>query len=390
MRILYITTNLFQRSNSAAIRNTALIKGLLSNDTSITILTVDVRAEMKGNSIVTNFDKCKILSYDLGLERYQRLGNKSNTKSTLINNVIKKLKTIVKDYFFFPDNYKGFIKAVMNDDHSNYDLIISSSDLKSSHFAALEIVKKYGYQGKWIQIWGDPWHRDINLKKNMVGFVKKKEYKMLKEADHIVYVSEPTLRLCVADFPDLASKMSYIPRSFFKEVIVDRNLSKESVSILYTGILGDNRDIYTFLNSIDEKIFNLRMYGNYSNEELKKLCKYKNVKTFESVDYECVLEEISKSDVLLYLGNKGEGSQIPGKLFDYLGSNLPIVCLVYDKEDEVSVFLKSLKNVFLVSYEEIERNEGISENMIKFIKSSFQIDETYSPKNIANKILKLL
>ena len=79
--------------------------------------------------------------------------------------------------------------------NEKFDYIISSSDSKTSHFIAREIIKSNNLIVPWIQIWGDPWSDDIGIKNcNFLTKyrIKKNEKKLLKEADKIFYISELT------------------------------------------------------------------------------------------------------------------------------------------------------------------------------------------------------
>jgi len=54
-----------------------------------------------------------------------------------------------------------------------------------------------------------------------------------------------------------------------------------------------------------------------------------------------VLRVQASSDVLVYLGNKLD-TQVPGKIFEYMGSRRPILCIIQNKKDPVAKIVRNL------------------------------------------------
>ena len=105
------------------------------------------------------------------------------------------------------------------------------------------------------------------------------------------------------------------------------------------------------------------------------------IKIFSRVSFEEVLEIYKNSDVLVYIDNLYNSTQIPGKIYDYFGTNKTILGL-YENEN-VKEILKKYDRIELI------KNQGIFElnSVIKSINTK-NVMEKFSPKNIANDFIE--
>ena len=151
------------------------------------------------------------------------------------------------------------------------------------------------------------------------------------------------------------------------------------------GSLNINRKIDDFLDDIsiyndkNDREIKLYLYGEYSESILNILSKYNFVNIYSTVDYEEVLDIFSKSSLLLFIGNKVGATQIPGKLFDYLGTNLPIICITTDKN--LISFLSKYKNCLIY-------DSDISTIVDKILYHKFDSVDEFSPTIVATKVLE--
>ena len=88
-----------------------------------------------------------------------------------------------------------------------------------------------------------------------------------------------------------------------------------------------------------------------------------------------------KSDVLVYIDNLYNSTQIPGKIYDYFGTNKLILSLY--ETNETKKFLEQFNRVELI---ENNKEFDIGEIIKKINKD--HILEEFSPKNIAKIFLK--
>ncbi|MFC7056127.1 hypothetical protein ACFQOY_09925 [Enterococcus alcedinis] len=201
MKILYISSLVLKKNSSASIRNVGLINGLVSNGHEVSVLTIKYPDSFQDSYLSDSISKdVKIYQSELKLlSKYLSVqaGKKENNKKTNNHNVnrssvFRLFKKIVKDIYFFPDTDKEWVSMynqTMFTEH--FDLIISSSDTKTSHFVAEKITRKFP-GSMWYQIWGDPWNDDMNISKLNKIRARHREKKMLEKADKVFYVSLPT------------------------------------------------------------------------------------------------------------------------------------------------------------------------------------------------------
>ena len=393
MKILYVTTS-FLRNESASIRNISLVNGLVENDVEVDVLTLDYSKELEDSFLKSsvnekiNIKKIDVKKFNSILNKVNSLKNGSKNSSSK-KSCLLKMKNILKNILFFPD---VLCEGIKNSDDINftkkYDYIISSSDSKTSHFIAERVIKKNNFNNiPWIQIWGDPWADDTGL--NQLNFLLKKrvennEKRLLKKADKIFYLSDITAERIKNKYPYLKEKVFILYRSYLKKII-SKNDNKNIVCS-YTGTI-KNRNVLPILNAIknynenfSKKII-LNFYGIENNENINFLG-YDFVNIFPRVSFEEVLNIYSKSDILLYVDNLHNSSQIPGKIYDYFGTNKVILALIEGKETEK--FLEKFKRADI--YENKEEKISLSEVIEKL--DSYKVKEEFSPKNIAKKFIQ--
>ena len=386
MKILYITTSLL-RNESASIRNISLINGIVENGNEVDILTLDFLEKFEDKFLKTFLTK-ETKIYKVKIPKFNKISNKRKEKNKNFKFILK-LKNIIKEFLFFPDIYSESIKnskeIVINKDE--YDFVVSSSDSKSSHFIAKNIIKNNNLMQQWVQIWGDPWGNDINVR--TLNFltkyrIKKEEKKLLEKATKIFYISELTSETIKNKYPLFSNKIFTLNRSYLKEINSKNDQQKFIFS--YTGSIL-NRNITPLIDSIEkynennDKKIELNFYGINEQDFNFDILNKNFIKIFSRVSFEEVLEIYKNSDVLVYIDNLYNSTQIPGKIYDYFGTNKTILGL-YENEN-VKEILKKYDRIELI------KNQGIFElnSVIKSINTK-NVMEKFSPKNIANDFIE--
>ena len=382
MKILYITTSLL-RNESASIRNISLINGIVENGNEVDILTLDFLEKFEDKFLKTFLTK-ETKIYKVKIPKFNKRKEKNKNFKFIL-----KLKNIIKEFLFFPDIYSESIKnskeIVINKDE--YDFVVSSSDSKSSHFIAKNIIKNNNLMQQWVQIWGDPWGNDINVR--TLNFltkyrIKKEEKKLLEKATKIFYISELTSETIKNKYPLFSNKIFTLNRSYLKEINSKNDQQKFIFS--YTGSIL-NRNITPLIDSIEkynennDKKIELNFYGINEQDFNFDILNKNFIKIFSRVSFEEVLEIYKNSDVLVYIDNLYNSTQIPGKIYDYFGTNKTILGL-YENEN-VKEILKKYDRIELI------KNQGIFElnSVIKSINTK-NVMEKFSPKNIANDFIE--
>lgn len=385
MKILYVVSRPLQINTSASVRNRATILGLLENGHEIHVFTTepDVNHPAYDSSLVPQGITATYVRLN-GAQTFARFSRKISFLKS-IRRFIYKLMSKSEIY----DNLKGIIYHIDKVDLSNsYDVIISSSDPKSSHLFVKKLLdsNRKVFNGRWIQIWGDPFLGDITLGKNkQIKKIKKEESDLIAAADKVIYVSALTLEEQKKLYPISSDKMTYCPIPYSEKIIYSlRDLKTISpLELIYCGDYNSSvrnlLPLYKAVNSMDN--VHLTICGN-SDKPLKSTDK---VTVFGRVSYSKVKELEEKADILIHLSNLS-GSQIPGKIYQYSGTNKPIMFILDGNED---LLLKQFKQ-----YDRFEfaRNElqSISNSIKKIIQDNIlkkPLDD-FSKSIIANQILK--
>ena len=287
---------------------------------------------------------------------------------------------------FFPDTLSESIKKSKDINLKKYDYIVSSSDSKTSHFIAKDIIlKQKDNIIPWIQIWGDPWQSDIGL--SNIDFITRNRIKyheknLIKKATKVFYISELTSNYIKKIYPEFRNKIEVLSRSYVQK-IESRSEPQNNIIFSYTGTIL-NRNLEPIISCIEEynklnkKKIELRFYG--INEKLEILEK-SFIKFYPRISFEKILKVYKDSDVLIYIDNLGETTQIPGKIYDYFGTNKVILGL-YESE-KIKEYLEKFQRI------EFYRNIKDKINLEKIVYEigKKKVLKEFSPKNVAKEFI---
>ena len=220
MNILYVVSRPLEINTSASIRNRATILGFIENGHTVDLFTTepDKNHSAYDESLIPEGVNIKYVRLG-GTQNLARVGRRMK--------ILKPIKGFVYRWMNrheVYDNLKGIVNCINDIElkEKKYDVIISSSDPKSSHLFVEKLIERQKdvFRGRWIQIWGDPFSGDITRtdKKNS-EIVKREEQRLLSKADKIVYVSKLTKEQQQKLYPESRDKMTYYPIPYMNENI---------------------------------------------------------------------------------------------------------------------------------------------------------------------------
>lgn len=248
-----------------------------------------------------------------------------------------------------------------------YDIVISSSDPKSSHIAVKRLIKQGLQYDRWIEYWGDPLTIDITRLDIWPAFVLKRiEKKLLTGADKIVYVSPFTLKEQQKLFPQFSQKMMFLPVAYMDEEIYEKAENKRFVIGYYGNYENRVRNIIPFYDACVElgNLIDVSIYGD-TNIKLKST-DYIKIYPRGVVD-----EHKAKADLLICLLNS-TGTQIPGKLYHLAGTNKKVLVIVDGEySSEMEEYLDGFNRFYIC-----ENNKG---KIISMIKKILKDDKEFLP-----------
>lgn len=322
MDILFVTLSPIDVTFSMAHCNRAIIKGFVELGHNVDVLTTHPYDNKIQVPLSDVFQKVNIVSIDKGLA--QRTGvipiRQGNT--SLVTKVVR---------FFYhrlvPFDSSYFLIRKVDLDilpKKKYDVLVSSSDPKTSHIATENLILMGLVYGRWIQYWGDPFTNDISSKLIYPkSFIRLLEKRILKRADKIVYISPITVKEQGQMFPRYHAKMSFVPTPFEKEKIYP-DTNNSSFRIGYFGFyLKAVRNILPLYNAIKKCSENIHLdIVGTTDMDLENQT---NISIHPNTNDISLFEK--SADLIVALLNL-KGGQIPGKLYHLAGTNRPVLVIL--------------------------------------------------------------
>jgi hypothetical protein len=322
------------------------------------------------------------------------------------------LMLFVRGNFFIPDARKKWIKPSVKylstyiRDY-NIDTIITTGPPHSLHLIGEQLKEKC--KVKWIADFRDPWttigyHKKLKLTPYAKRRHKFFESKVLNTADSIVVTSNNTKQ----NFETLTEQPIEVITNGYDSESVENVRLDAKFSIAHIGSLLSERNPKILWKALSElvnenKIFasllQLNFVGTVSKDILRSLEEY-NLSQFVNfkgyVSHNDAIRFQKQSQVLLLIEINSEDTKciIPGKLFEYMVSNRPILAIGPEGSDVAQV----LRATNTGNYFNYDEHESIK-SMIIDLFNTFRIGELksngiglkdYSRKSLTSKLAKLI
>lgn len=378
MKILFVSTAPLEYGSSSNMRNIALLKGFIENNHEVCTLT----PEPQKDSALYDDTICDIKitqKYFIPFSTVHSAVTIKKNKKSIIKKFIFSVAKKLKIYDFRSSLANKTIKI-----EEKFDIVISSSDPKSSHLVAEKLIKNNpGITKKWIQYWGDPFADDINNKGYIPKcFIKREEKRILGLADYVLYVSPFTLKKQQKLYSEYSNKMLFLPIPYNKPIIYKKSKNKK----IKIGYFGDyysrNRSIMALYNTIKNRKEELIICGN-SDLQLEE---YPNIKLMPRVSLEEVRKQEENSDILVCICNK-KGTQIPGKIYHYSATNKPIMILLDgDRQKDLKTYFTSFNRFIICRNEEKDIVRALNE--FKKANNEYSPLNKLNPKNLVQELLE--
>ncbi len=387
-------------NNSANLCHLAYLKGLKECGTDITVLSAT--GSLEGEEDKEKYLNIKRFNYksDRFYHRFYRktVANAASENSMNKNFSSKQkikawIKKIVKKLSVFRSVYGTNIVWYKNakryKSKEEYDCIISLSWPTVSHkLASYLIKKKKVIAKKFIQIWEDPWGKDLYICKNKQNErIIKEERKLLKTADEIVYVTPITLYNQQATFKESANKMRWEPLPSYYEDKSEINYSKNVPQFGYFGEYYPHvRNIAPFIEAVKELNVPCNVCGNpYSLFQSGK-----TVKFFPRMSLHDLKQIEHDTEVLVFVANLG-GGQIPGKIYQYSATKKYILFILDGSEKEKNILKEYFGQFNRYIFCENEKESiilGIKEILRLYTEGKrMDIVGDFMPKEVSRRII---
>jgi len=387
-KILVITTRPLEVNVSSSIRKIATIRSLIDAGANVTVISTEIPKDSPQYNNQVNIENINRITLKTGIFYNSGVAKLNDYKKK--KSIKRKLKNIARNIYYRINVYDPlkscikYIDTIKDELDKKYNIIISISDPKSSHLLALALLKKRVTScDKYIQIWGDPMYLDITNKSIVPKYIiKREEQKLLKRPDKIYYVSPLTMEEEKKLFPEYAHKMDVLFPTYEKESIYEPVTKIKKIG--YFGDYNSNiRDIRPLYNAIKNSNYELIIFGN-SDLELEST---KNIKVNGRIPFEKVKEFEEKVDLLVHISNK-TGTQIPAKIYQYMGTNKPILFILDGPKELLKKVFSPFNRVIFCENNQQDILRSIEEFNSGDINIELKPIENFKNKSCAKKILE--
>ena len=330
----------------------------------------------------------------------------------------KSLRDWLSWWLHIPDNRIGWLpfsvkKAVQVIKENKMSLIYSTSPFMTAHLIALLTKRLCGIP--WVVDFRDPWRANPFKKIPYRSVDKWDEFLescTMKQADHIICVTENMKKDFINRYPFTQKKISYIPNGYDPEEYEDleplREFDEDCFVLTHAGTFYGPRSPIPIFEAIlrlqkdsNEIIRNFRLQligiAEYNGERIEDITKRFGidslVKVIPPLDKKEALRYMKGSDALLLVGFKGKNSdlQVPGKFFEYMAINRPIFVVAPRASGIGEIFYSENLSGEISEPDDIS---DISNKLIRMIKNdqghAFKKIEKFNRHVLVQKFEKIL
>lgn len=284
---------------------------------------------------------------------------------------IEKMLLYVRGNFFIPDARVGWVNPSV-DYLSNYIktnavyVIITTGPPHSMHLIGLELQKRFAV--KWIADFRDPWtsigyHKELKLTDKSAQKHKDLERLVLTKADTILTTSFTTKQ----EFAEITQKPIHVITNGYDIESIAKPALDTKFTISHIGSLLSKRNPHILWQALNEILqendqfrsdFQLQLIGKVSSEIID------TIKDFQLDHYLNVLGYVSHTEALKYqrssqvlllieIDSFETIGIIPGKLFEYMAAERPILA-IGPKQSDVEKIIKDTNAGKYFNYDNLQ------------------------------------
>lgn len=329
--------------------------------------------------------------------------------------VLTKLLVYVRGNFFIPDARKFWIKPSVKFlsnylKHNPVDVVISTGPPHSMHLIG-KALKEQNPNFKWLADFRDPWtqisyHSELKLSKNAKNKHIKLEKSVMQSADCLIATSYTDAE----NYKKIGAKRVEVITNGFEYADFEQALKKRSRTskfrITYSGGLEIARNPVGVWKALQELVaesqefksnLELVFYGNLSEETENSIKEHSlsfclNKKGY--VSHSESIQGIVNSELLLLCNFPDEKSKgiIPGKLFEYLATQNPILATGPDDADVEKILQQTGSGEYFLNADILGIKNYIAEIYKKRKGDSSQVSgiDNFSRKSLSAKLAGLI
>lgn len=290
---------------------------------------------------------------------------------------------------------------------NNIETIITTGPPHSVHLIGLGLKKQNNL--KWLADFRDPWttigyHKALKLSKKSAQKHKNLEKEVMNSCDQLL-VTSPTTK---AEFEQITSKpIEVITNGYDIENVVKKPMDSK-FTLAHIGSFLSERNPRILWKSLSELIqenkdfandFQLKLIGAVSKEVLETIKEFKLEKYANHLGYVSHVEALQaqrSSQVLLLIEIDSEATNciIPGKLFEYMVSERPILAIGPEQADFKNIIKETNTGTFFTYQEKEALKSQIEIYYNQFKQNTLQVNaiglQKYSRKKLTEHLVQLI
>lgn len=290
---------------------------------------------------------------------------------------------------------------------NNIDTIVTSGPPHSLHLIGLELKERLDV--KWFADFRDPWttigyHKALRLSGYAVKKHKNLESKILNSADTIIVTSKTTK----TEFQAITNKPISVITNGYDIENVEKQILDTKFTLAHIGSFLSDRNpqflwecLVELLHEIQDfkSHLEIKLIGAVSQEVLDSIAEFRLNDYLNLLGYVSHHEAIAhqkKSQVLLLIEINSEDTKsiIPGKLFEYMVSNRPIIAIGPQGSDFADIITETNTGVFFDYSEKAKLKSVILDFYNQFMEGKLQANgvglQQYSRKNLTKQLVQLI
>lgn len=326
--------------------------------------------------------------------------------------LIEKVMLYVRGNYFIPDARKNWIKPSVSFlseyiQKHHIETIITSGPPHSLHLIGLQLKEKLHV--KWLADFRDPWttigyHKDLKLSKSSQQKHKDLELQVLNSADQIIVTSNHTKN----EFETKTKQPISVITNGYDSHSVRVEGKDKKFTLSHIGSLLSERNPIVLWDVLSElikenitfsKVFQLNLIGVISDDVIDSIYKsdlknHLNVVGYVSHDEAIRFQMQSQLLLLIEIDSVDTKAIIPGKVFEYLISETPILA-IGPKDADVEHIIKSTNTGTYFNYND---REALKAQILNYFKA-YQNNELkvnaiglqpYSRKALTERLANLI
>lgn len=325
---------------------------------------------------------------------------------------IQKAMLWVRGNLFIPDARVLWVKPSVKYlskyiKENGIQTVITTGPPHSLHLIGLNIKKDLSIN--WIADFRDPWttigyHKELKLSRSASIKHRKMEREVLTTADKVIVTSPTTKK----EFEHLTKKPITVITNGYDVEKVSRELLDEKFTLAHIGSFLSERNPRILWKALKELIkeneefkkrFELKLIGAVSNEVMAAIQEFRlepYVNNLGYVTHDEAINQQRKSQVLLLVEIDSEETKciIPGKLFEYMVSERPILAIGPQGADFASIVQTTNTGIFTTYYEKEKLKEALLSYFNQYLQGNLKSHpiglQQYSRRNLTGQLAELL